>query len=193
MALGRHLRRFFHLKHRKDGCWAGDFRLTPETGQKLAALLEPLMSPRTTTIEPGDEDGIPGRKQTLSDERTQGQRRHDALAEVLDAALRTDQRPATSNGTPATIIIITMSWADFLGDGVGTYADGSPVSARQARDLADQADIAFCVKSSKGAVLDLYRTRRIATPAQTLALIARDGGCSFPAARSSRPGANDTM
>ncbi|MFT4164918.1 MAG: HNH endonuclease signature motif containing protein, partial [Microlunatus sp.] len=27
---------------------------------------------------------------------------------------------------------------------------------------------------------DLYRDRRIASPAQTLALIARDGGCSFP-------------
>jgi hypothetical protein len=36
------------------------------------------------------------------------------------------------------------------------------------------------VKTTKGAVLDLYRTRRIASPAQTLALIARDGGCSFP-------------
>lgn len=30
------LRRFFHLKHRQDGSWAGDFRLTPEVGQKLA-------------------------------------------------------------------------------------------------------------------------------------------------------------
>ena len=36
------LRRFFHLKHRKDGSWAGDFRLTPDVGQKLAALLGPL-------------------------------------------------------------------------------------------------------------------------------------------------------
>ena len=29
-------------------------------------------------------------------------------------------------------------------------------------------------------MLDLWRTRRIATTAQTLALIARDAGCSFP-------------
>ena len=36
------LRRFFHLKHRTDGSWAGDFRLTPDVGQKLAALLGPL-------------------------------------------------------------------------------------------------------------------------------------------------------
>jgi hypothetical protein len=74
-----------------------------------------------------------------------------------------------------------MSWQDYISvHGVGKYADGSPVSARTARNLSDQADIAFCVKDAKGAVLDLHRTRRIASPAQTLALIARDGGCSFP-------------
>ncbi len=38
-------RRFFHLKHRADGAWVGDFRLTPVLGQKLQALLDPLMSP----------------------------------------------------------------------------------------------------------------------------------------------------
>ena len=74
-----------------------------------------------------------------------------------------------------------MSWEDFLsGHGTGHYADGTPVSARTARLLADQADIAVCFKNAKGAVLDLWRTRRIATTAQTLALIARDAGCSFP-------------
>jgi len=115
----------------------------------------------------------------VADERTQGQRQHDALAAVLDAALRTDNLPS-AGGTPTTLII-TMPWSDFTSrHGIGTYADGSPVSARTARLLADQADIAVCVKNTKGAVLDLYRTRRIASPAQTLALIARDAGCSFP-------------
>ena len=174
------IRRFFHLKQRKDGCWAGDFRLTPEAGQKLAALLDPLMRPQTTSFETeGDQDEQPARQQVIPDERTQGQRRHDALESILDRNLDSGDLPS-SGGTPTTLII-TMSWQDFISaQGVGTYADGSPVSARTASDLADQADIAFCVKSAKGAVLDLYRTRRIATPAQTLALIARDGGCSFP-------------
>ena len=43
-----------------------------------------------------------------------------------------------------------------------------------------------------GAVLDLGRTRRIATPAQTYALIARDGGCSFPGCDHPPDGANAT-
>ena len=42
-----------------------------------------------------------------------------------------------------------MSWADFLSEhGIGTYTDGSPVSARTARLLADQADIAICFKNA---------------------------------------------
>ena len=176
------LRRFVHLTQRKDGSWAGDFRLTPAAGQKLAALLDPLIRPQTTRFETEsnhDEDGAAATKQVVPDERTHGQRRHDALETVLDRTLSSGDLPATG-GTPTTLLI-TMSWQDLLSaQGVGTYADGTPVSARTARDLADQADIAFCVKNTKGAVLDLYRTRRIATPAQTLALVARDGGCSFP-------------
>lgn len=98
---------------------------------------------------------------------------------MLDAALRTPDQPS-AGGTPTTLLL-TMAWEDFRSEhGLGTYADGSPVSARTARQLADQADVALCFTNARGAVLDLYRTRRIATPAQTLALLARDGGCSFP-------------
>ncbi len=175
------LRRFFHLKHRKDGSWAGDFRLTPDVGQKLAALLGPLTTPHTTTFQTDAEcaGDTSARKHVVPDERTHGQRRHDALAAVLDAALRTDDLPA-SGGTPTTLLL-TMSWEDFLNDhGIGRYADGTLISSREARRLADQADIAFCFTNAKGAILDLYRSRRIASPAQTLALIARDAGCSFP-------------
>ena len=49
-------RRFFHLKARGDGSWAGDFRLTPELGQKLHALLGSLMAPQTTRYTTGDGD-----------------------------------------------------------------------------------------------------------------------------------------
>ena len=46
--------------------------------------------------------------------------------------------------------------------------------------LANNADIIPTVLTATGAVLDLGRSRRIASRPQTLALIARDGGCSFP-------------
>lgn len=87
------LRRFLQLKQRGDGSWVGDFRLTPEVGQKLAAVLGPLTAPQTTRLDSPDT-GAPRRgQQVVADERTLGQRRHDALAAVLDAALRTDDLP----------------------------------------------------------------------------------------------------
>ncbi|HEY5979300.1 MAG TPA: DUF222 domain-containing protein [Microlunatus sp.] len=158
--------------------------MTPDVGQKLAALLGPLTKPQTTRFETEAEAdstdlGAQSTKHLIADDRTRGQRQHDALAAVLDAALRTDDLPS-SGGTPTTLLL-TMPWEDFCSDhGIGRYADGTLVSSRTARRLADQADIAFCFTNAKGAVLDLYRSRRIASPAQTLALIARDSGCSFP-------------
>jgi hypothetical protein len=172
-------RRFFHLKHRRDGSWAGDFRLTPELGQKLHALLGPLMAPQTTRYTTGDSETEDLKQRVEADTRTQGQRRHDGFEAMVDRLLRGDDLPE-SGGIPTTLLIV-MSYADYLaGHGVARYGDGTPISVPNALRLADQADLAWCVKAPKGAVLDLFRTRRIASPAQTLALIARDGGCSFP-------------
>ena len=172
-------RRYLRLRRRGDGCWAGEFVLTGTAGQKLANLLSPLTKPQSNTVQPDNEDGTPGKKHLLEDERSPAQRKHDAFETLLDALLRGQDVPA-SGGTPATVLI-NISWEEFCREfGMGTYADGTPVSARTARDLADQAEIAWCVKAPKGAVLDLYRDRRIASYAQTLALYARDLGCSFP-------------
>ena len=172
-------RRFFHLKHRGDGSWAGDFRLTPELGQKLHALLGPLLAPQTTRYTTGDEATGDTRQPVEADTRTHGQRRHDAVEAMVDRLLRGGDLPE-SGGIPTTVVIV-MSYADYrAGQGVAHYADGTPISVPNALEVADQADLVWCVKAPKGAVLDLFRTRRIASPAQTLALIARDGGCSFP-------------
>lgn len=64
--------------------------------------------------------------------------------------------------------------------GFGQTTDGTLLSTRALLELANNADIIPVVLNSSGAVLDLGRTRRIASRAQTLALIARDQGCSFP-------------
>ena len=54
------------------------------------------------------------------------------------------------------------------------------LSVREVLALADQAEVIPTVLSKSGAVLTLGRSRRIASRTQTLALIARDRGCSFP-------------
>ena len=175
---GRH----FRMSRQADGSVKGEFQLTAELGEKLKAVLDPLAAPRTTCLTTGAlaDSGEPaGTKLVEADERTRGQRLHDALEQVCDRLLRSTSLP-DSGGTPATAIV-HINVDDLLGGtGRGHLSDGTLISLAQVAELLDQAEIAWCVEDAKGAVLDLGRSRRIASPAQTLAMIARDQGCSFP-------------
>ena len=51
---------------------------------------------------------------------------------------------------------------------------------RELLRLAGEAEIYPVVLTKHGVLLEMGRSRRIADKHQTLALIARDGGCSFP-------------
>ena len=172
-------RRFFHLRRTSDGAYRGEFRLTGACGAKLEAILSPLATPRIDAV--GDE----------LDLRTFGQRRHDALEDVCDRVLRSTGLP-DSGGTPATVIV-TMSLRELLErTGYGTTSDGTLLSAREVLRLANQAEILPTVLTEGGAVLELGRSRRVATATQTMALIARDGGCSFPGCDHPPDGASGT-
>ena len=159
-------RRYFHLRATRDGAYVGDFRLTGAAGAKLKTLLDPLAKLR---IDPsGAVDG-----------RTHGQRLHDALEDLCDRQLRAGDVPDTG-GIPATVIV-TIDAQDLIDRvGHGRTADGTVLPTGKLLQLANNADIIPTVLTASGAVLDLGRSRRIASRPQTLALIARDGGCSFP-------------
>jgi hypothetical protein len=160
-------RRFFHLRQTSDGAYRGEFRLTGACGAKLEAILSPLARPRIDTTS-----------QEL-DQRTFGQRRHDALEDLCDRALRSTGLP-DSGGTPATVIV-TIDMADLMErTGYGQTSDGTLLSAAEVLKLANQAEVLPTVLTESGAILELGRSRRVATATQTMALIARDGGCSFP-------------
>ena len=168
-------RRFFHLHPTKDGGYAGEFRLTAACGAKLQALLNPLAKPRVNTVETGD-----GRRIEEPDPRHHGHRMHDALEEVCDRLLRTDTPVPDSGGTPATVII-TIDLENLLANtGYGVTSDGTLIPTNTVRQLTDQAEVYTAILNGTGEVLRLGRTRRIASRSQTIALYARDQGCSFP-------------
>ena len=182
-------RRHFHLRPTKDGAFTGEFRLTGALGAKLRALLDPLAKPRIEPARENRTDGTGGTGGTGGtvgstgdrlDTRTQGQRMHDALEDVCDRLLRTDDSLPDSGGTPATVII-TIDIDDLLAHtGYAVTSDGTLIRTEHAVRLADQADLYFAAVTATGAVVNLGRSRRIATLGQTMALIARDRGCSFP-------------
>lgn len=167
-------RRYVELKRLRDGSWRCELRLTGPAGVKLQAVLGPLATPRGNTATTSA-----GRQVEEPDERSHGQRLHDALEQVCDRVLRAGELPV-SGGVPATVVVTIDEENLRRRTGGGTSSDGSRLSVREVLALADQAEVIPTVLAKSGAVLTLGRSRRIASRSQTLALIARDGGCSFP-------------
>ena len=167
-------RRHLGLRKTRDGMFTLEGRLTGAVGAKLHAVLSPLAVPRTETVILED-----GREVSEPDPRHHGQRLHDALEEVCDRLLRSGTLP-DSGGIPSTVII-TIPEADLAARARwGVTADGTVLPADTVGRVADEAEVYPTVVSSRGVVLQLGRTRRLASCGQTVALIARDGGCSFP-------------
>lgn len=169
-------RRGFLLQPEIDGSYTARGRLTPSCGAQLLAALTPRSAPKPAE---GGQDGLDGHNgAALADPRSYSQRMHDGLEELAGIAVRRSE--PTESGAPAQAII-TMT-ADQLNNRrrwVET-SFGQLLSVGQALRMADEAAITIVGHASNGAVLTLGRTRRLASRAQTLALIARDKGCSFP-------------
>jgi hypothetical protein len=107
------------------------------------------------------------------------QRLHDALEEACARLLKAADQPCVG-GVPASVIV-TIGIEELLAKaGLGETADGTQLTAEQLLRIADEADIWPTIINGDGVPLALGRTRRLASPGQTMALIARDAGCSFP-------------
>jgi hypothetical protein len=167
-------RRYLELKQRRDGMWHLAGRLTNTVGTQLNAILDPLTKPRATALE--DQDGT---IVDIPDQRPQVQRLHDALDEACSKLLKSADLPSVG-GAPASVIV-TIDLEDLLAKtGLAETADGSQLTSDQLLRIADEADIWPTIIDRNGVPLALGRTRRLASPGQTMALIARDAGCSFP-------------
>jgi Domain of unknown function (DUF222) len=167
-------RRYLELRQRRDGMWWLQGKLTATIGAQLNAMLDPLTKPRSSSIE--DKDG---KTTAIVDERPYGQRLHDALDEVCGRVLRMGDKLATG-GTPASVIV-TIAVDDLLARaGLAESSDGSQLSSDQLLQIADEAEIWPTIINRNGVPLALGRTQRLASRGQTMALVARDAGCSFP-------------
>ena len=157
-------RRSFTLTPLADGSYQARGQLTPTCGATLLAALTPNSAPTPAAENP--------------DTRSYPQRMHDALEELAGFQVR-DGRLQDSRARAQIIITLT---AQQLSDRTG-YAQtsfGQLISIPDTLRLADETSLTFLLQNAKGAILAEGRSRRIATRAQTLALIARDKGCSFP-------------
>ncbi|WP_454198969.1 DUF222 domain-containing protein [Nocardia sp. Marseille-Q1738] len=174
-------------RQRADGMTPIHGEITP----LLRALLDPILAKfaRPGINNPEDPDSPTGLDGAIDrhalaeaaerDHRSTAQRNHDALVAVLQPGLALD-RLGNHRGLPVSAIL-TMSLADVeKRAGVATTASGGSVPIGEALKLAEQAHLFLAVFDHRGLPLHMGRAKRLATPAQRLALIAALRGCSRP-------------
>ena len=175
----------------EDGLFPFGGRLKAELAIPLKRKFEgDRRSPRFTSdpeYRSRSVDDAPGSR----DPRTPGQRRHDALGEILMAAIAEDGAPLL-NGRTATVLVTVT--ADELcrpdgrdSDPIGTMSGSDlPVSRRDVERFIDAGGYRTVTLAPTGAVLGIGSPARCFTTTQGLAIAARDGercftpGCTTP-------------
>jgi hypothetical protein len=145
----------------------------------LTARLAPLdAAPIRAVLDAGVRWALQQRRDDpASDTRTPWQMRADILVDLCQHAL--DCTQATSG--VKTTVVVRMTRAELeSGLGLGEV-DGTPqpITAGALRRAAADAEIIPAVLGGDSEILDWGRSRRLFTSAQRLALVEREGGCSW--------------
>jgi len=166
----------------RDGMVAIKGDLTPEAWAIYEAIFAKWAAPGM--CNPDDEQpcvsGTPSREQIDIDHRTLAQRQHDALVAIGRNALESGEL-GQHNGLPTSVIIRTTLQDLESRAGVGITGGGSLLPITDVIRLAGHANHWLAVfDKATGHALDLFRAKRVASPAQRIMLIGRDGGCTKP-------------
>ena len=174
-------KRYLQTRNNHDGTIRGSFLLPVGDAESLLTALEPL-----------------ARSTGLSDNRSAGQRRADALTEICEQVLRHGTLPDAGGLRPQLAYVVPAGWAAAqaaapFADIVTAELDGTFAKARQAcasaawtgpqtrariETILCDARLTRVLLTSVGQVTGLEPLRDSVTAAQRRALAARDGGCS---------------
>jgi hypothetical protein len=163
----RERHRDFRAQQHPDGSGTIHGEFTAEAMQHLLTMLDTLARPRPAT------DG-------MQDSRTPGQRRHDAVLEMLKMAERCAQLP--DSGGITTSLILTATRQDWeSGHGTATTGHGAVIPVKQAQTWLDgESRVIAAVFDRARSIWGYSSIHRFFTESQRLAMAARDKGCSFP-------------
>ena len=165
----------------RDAMTALTANLDPEAAAVMEVLFAKFAAPGM--CNPADEQpctsGTPSQAQIDNDQRSLAQRQHDALVVIGRIALMSDL--GQLNGLPVSIIVRTTLQDLESRAGIGVSGGGTKIPIRDVIRMGGHASHYLAVfDQATGAALNYFRARRIASPAQRIMLIARDGGCTKP-------------
>ncbi|MBX7448728.1 HNH endonuclease [Mycolicibacterium sp. 3033] len=166
----------------RDGMTAWRADLTPEAAAVWEAIFAKYAAPGM--CNPDDDEpctsGTPTQAQIDGDHRSLAQRQHDALLAVGRIALMSGEL-GQLNGLPVTVIVRTTLQDLESRAGIGTTGGGTRLPIRGVIRMGAHASHYLAVfDRATGSALDLFRTKRVASAAQRIMLIAREGGCTKP-------------
>lgn len=167
---------------RRNGNIAVTAELTPEAWAVWEAIFAKYAAPGMCNPQEPEPctSGTPSQAQIDADHRTLAQRRHDAMVAIGRIALMSGQL-GKLNGLPVSIIIRTTLQDLESRAGVGTTGGGTLMPIADVIRIGAHANHHLAVfDGATGSALELFRAKRIASPAQRIMLIARDGGCTKP-------------
>ncbi|MEU6560627.1 HNH endonuclease signature motif containing protein [Nocardia nova] len=157
----------------------------------LRALLDPLLAkfarpgvcnpddPNSPSADIDNADSAVLAEAARADHRTAQQRNHDALKAILQSGLVSEDLGSHRGMPVSTVLTIGLDDVE-RGSGVANTATGTVVPMREALRLAERSRPYLAVFDHAGLPLHLGRMKRLASPAQRLALIAALRGCSRP-------------
>ena len=163
----RDKQRILTFHQRTDGSCTGKFEGSAEFAEFLQLSFDAFGKPKP------EVEGV-------KDPRSIGQRRHDALLEALKLNVRARQLP-TIAGVTATIIL-TMTATDFeRRTGLARTSHGALIPVREAiRMAAGEYRLMNVVIDKTKGITGYSDTARLFPENARLAMIAHDGGCTFP-------------
>jgi hypothetical protein len=167
------------IRRRGDGTTDINGRIPEALGVRLKTYLESFTSPRHDA-KSGHRFTDPATGQRLPYERVLG----EAFCNLLESI---DAKAMPIHGGSATTVVVTIDFEKLRsGFGCGALADGTRITAGEARRLACNAGIVPAVLGGKSEVLDLGRNQRLFTAAQRRAMAINQptcgaDGCDVPA------------
>jgi len=159
----------FEIWDNRDGTHSGRFTLPEAQADMLRTAVNAISAPRRDHLH---------HRPTEIDQPAGADRLGRGFAE-LASHLPTEGLP--QGGATGATLVVRFDYQTLVhGIKPATLSTGTRISAGQARQMACRMGLIPEVFDGKTIPLDMGRTKRLFTPAQKLAIAARDRGCTAP-------------
>ena len=188
LSVGRFIDFCHHVRHAADpeGYAAEEVTgvearsLTIKTGEGGMVWVRGVLDPEGAAVVRTALEPL-ARRNGKDDDRRRDRRLADAAVELASRSLDGGGLPMISGQRPHLQVTATLeTLLQRMGAPAADIELSLPISAKAVERLACDCSVTRVLLGADSAVIDVGRSKRVITPAQSRALKARDKGCRFP-------------